>query len=227
MKIACLSDIHGNADLYNNVFPGIDLVILPGDFCLLDDPGSQERELPLIADKLRSMFPDAQEFIVVPGNHDYYLEQLSRSWQPDLAYRKVLGYNFKVLIDERYVFENIITGEKLELYGAPRTDLWMAFPRLHGGVDIRRIPVGIDILITHEAPRWYGLDCVKEYVGRYGSSEPGNEDLYNRVKIVKPKYHIFGHIHRNCIAQDDHTTYINCSQMNGANFKPEIRFFEI
>ena len=227
MKIACLSDIHGYINQYNDVFPGIDLVILPGDFCLLDDPGSQEKELPLIAEKLRTMFPDAQEFIVVPGNHDYYLEQLSRSWQPDLAFRKVLGYNFKVLIDDRYVFHNIITDEKVELYGAPRTDLWMAFPRLHGGVDIRRIPLGIDILITHEAPRWYDLDCVKEYVGKYGSSEPGNEDLYNRVKIVKPKYHIFGHIHRNCIAQDDHTTYINCSQMSGAYFKPEIRFFEI
>lgn len=227
MKIASLSDTHGYLGQYNEVFPGIDLVILPGDLCSSDDFKDQEREWPEITKKLREMFPDAQEFVIVPGNHDYYLEKLQHCWQPEFMFRQLLGHNFKVLIDEGYRFNNIVTGEEVEIYGAPRTDLWMAFPRLHGSVDIRRIPLGVDILVTHEAPRWYELDCVKEYVGRYGTSEPGNEYLYERVKVVKPKYHIFGHIHRNCMAKDDNTTYINCSQMNGNTFQPEIRFIEI
>ena len=227
MKIACLSDVHGYIEQYSEVFPGIDLVILPGDFCSLDQPGEQEKEWPKITIKLREMFPDAQEFIVVPGNHDYLLDNLSKSWQPDLAFRKLLGYDFKVLIDERYTFLNLLTGQSIEIYGAPRTDLWMAFPGLHKRVDIRRIPVGIDILVTHEAPRWYSLECVKEYVGKYGSSEPGNDELYERVRIVKPKYHIFGHIHRNCMKSNGNTTFINCSQMNGSIFSPEVRVFEI
>ena len=227
MKIACLSDIHGYINEYKDQFPGIDLVILPGDLCFSDNPSVQESELPNIINKLREMFPDAQEFIIVPGNHDYFLEQLSRSWQPELAYRKVLGREFKVLVDEMYEFTDIYSGKTLKIYGNPRTDLWMAFPRLHGGTDIKRIPTDIDILVTHEAPRWYNLDCVKEYVGRYGSSEPGNELLYERVKIVKPKYHLFGHIHRCCIEKDDNTTYINCSQMNGSYFQPNIIVFEI
>lgn len=227
MKVACLSDIHGYINQFSEIFPGIDLVILPGDFCSLDRQDEQEKEFPGITEKLREMFPDAQEFIVVPGNHDYLLDSLSKSWNPDLAFRKLLGADFKVLIDERYIFLNLLTGESLEIYGAPRTDLWMAFPRLHGSVDIKRIPLGIDILVTHEAPRWYSLDCVKEYVGRYGTSEPGNELLYERVRIVKPKYHIFGHIHRNCIKDSGETVFINCSQMNGSEFLPQVRVFEI
>lgn len=221
-KIAAFSDIHGNIKNYKDIFPGIELVILPGDFCNLDDVEEQKKEFPELSNTLVEMFPDAQEFIVVPGNHDFLLERISTSWNPELEYRNLLGHKFRVLVDEKYVFTNLLNGDEITMYGCPRTDLNMAFPHLWGNNDIKRIPSGLDFLITHEAPRWYDLPCVKEYVGRFGTSEPGSKLLYDRVQKVRPKIHFFGHIHRQCSLSDKNTTYYNCSQMWGGNFSPNI-----
>jgi len=221
-KLAVFSDIHGNIGNYVDIFPGIDLVILPGDLCSSDRVDDQGGELRMLSGKVREMFPDAQEFIIVPGNHDFLLERLSTSWNPDMEYRNILGHGFKVLVDEKYTFTNLHNGEEIVMYGCPRTDLMMAFPHLWKEQDIRRIPAGLDILITHESPRWYGLPCVREYVGKFGLSEPGNGLLYERVQQTRPKIHLFGHIHRFCEAFDQNTAYYNCSQMNGDEFAPQI-----
>ena len=74
-RIAVLSDIHGFISYYTETFPGVNLVILPGDLCSSDNIADQEKELRDLAEKLREMFPDAQDFIIVPGNHDYLLER--------------------------------------------------------------------------------------------------------------------------------------------------------
>jgi hypothetical protein len=51
------------------------------------------------------------------------------------------------------------------------------------------IPENTDILITH-GPAWGHLDTIK------GHSVPlGCELLAERIKILKPKIHVFGHIH--------------------------------
>lgn len=225
-KVAAFSDIHGNIEKYKSLFPGIELVILPGDFCNFDNIEDQKKEFPEFSSALMEIFPDAQEFIIVPGNHDFLLERISCSWNPDLEYRELLGHKFKVLVDEKYTFTNLINGDEIVMYGCPRTDLNMAFPHLWGNNDIRRIPSGLDFLITHEAPRWYGLPCVKEYVGRFGTSEPGNELLYEVVKKTKPKIHFFGHIHRQCSMSDENTTYYNCSQMDGDRFSPNVQIID-
>ena len=222
-NISILSDIHGNIKDYNVVYPETDLVLLPGDLFGLDGIGNQEKEVPEFTKKIDEMFPGAQEIIIVPGNHDYLLEKISMSWSPEIEIRKLFGYKYNLLVDREYTFTNLLSGEELRIYGNPRTQLNMAFPHLWSQNDIKRIPLGLDILITHEAPRWYGLDCIKESIGEYGSEEPGNYTLYDRVKKVKPKYHVFGHIHRSCIKEDDDTTFINASQMNRHIFKPDVK----
>lgn len=51
------------------------------------------------------------------------------------------------------------------------------------------IPLDTDILITHSPPYGFG-DTVK-----YQSYHLGSMSLMDRVRIVKPKVHLFGHIH--------------------------------
>jgi Icc-related predicted phosphoesterase len=51
------------------------------------------------------------------------------------------------------------------------------------------IPLDTDILVTH-GPSWGNLDTVN------GQSVPlGCELLTERIKVVKPKIHVCGHIH--------------------------------
>lgn len=222
-NISIISDVHGNIEKYNEVHKETDLVILPGDLFALDSVEDQLKEVPRFVQKIDEMFPCASDIIVVPGNHDYLLERVYNSWNTDIEMRKLFSYKYTLLIDREMDFINLNTGELLKIYGNPRTNLGMAFPRLWGGNDIKRIPAGLDILITHEAPRWYSLECIKESVGMYGDGEPGNEELYERVYKVKPRYHIFGHIHRPEVKKSNNTVFINASQMYRNTFKPEIK----
>ena len=51
----------------------------------------------------------------------------------------------------------------------------------------------------------------------YGSHHAGCLDLLNRVKKIKPKIHIFGHIHySNGLKIEDGTKFINVSCTNEA-----------
>ena len=226
-NISIISDIHGNIEKYNEVHEETDLVIIPGDLFAFDSVEKQMEEVPEFVRKIDEMFPHASDIIIVPGNHDYLLERVYNSWNTDIEMRKLFGYKYTLLVDREMMFINFENGETLRIYGNPRTNLGMAFPRLWGGNDIKRIPLGLDILITHEAPRWYSLDCIKESVGMYGDGEPGNQELYERVFQVKPRYHIFGHIHRQEIKENNDTTFINASQLFRNQFQPKIINIEV
>ncbi len=222
-NISIFSDVHGNIEKYNSIHPDTNLVIVPGDLFLFDDLDSQNREIPIIRRKIDEMFPNAQDIIIVPGNHDYILQRINSSWNPDIEIRKLFGYKYTLLVDREMTFINFENGETLKIYGNPRTNLQMAFPHLYSENDIKKIPEGLDILVTHEAPRWYDLDCIRESIGEYGEDEPGNYNLYERVKKVKPRYHFFGHIHRSDYKDSGDTVFINASQMNRNTFKPDIK----
>ena len=225
--IGTISDIHGNLDYYFSLSPlNADLVIVPGDLFTLDDISSQAKEAEVFKKAMNYLFPVAQDIIIVPGNHDYLLERIkSPGVESDITIRELLGHRCKVLVDEGYTFTNLNNGDTIKIYGAPRTNLNMAFPRLWGKRDIKQIPRDIDILVTHEAPRNYNLTCVTSSIGEYGLDEPGDADLYQKVLDIKPKYHIFGHIHKREIAEVKGITFINASQMFRYVFKPEVIVF--
>ena len=56
-----------------------------------------------------------------------------------------------------------------------------------------QIPDGTDILITHTPPLGYGDHCCT-------GVRAGCEDLLNEVQgRVRPKYHVYGHIHEGMV----------------------------
>lgn len=72
---------------------------------------------------------------------------------------------------------------------------------------IRQIPTGTDILITHQPPLGI-LDFSK-------NRHYGNEKLLERIGIVKPKYHFFGHIHQAYgIQKYEETICVNSAVVN-------------
>lgn len=69
------------------------------------------------------------------------------------------------------------------------------------------IPTDIDILITHEPPMMI-LD-------KSGGTHCGNLPLRNRIKEVKPQYHLFGHAHEAYgIVQQGETIFSNGSVLD-------------
>ena len=196
MIITGISDNHGEYD-YRDVYSEVELLIISGDL-FGDDMWQGEKEFRSIITSLQNTFPNAI-FIIVPGNHDFYLETLTKQ-----KLYQMFGDRVVMLVNE------LIEVGGLRIYGDPMTSLEQAFQRRGNYSDISDIPGDLDILVTHEAPRCFDLDFIQR---RDGHSEPGCIELFKKIEEVKPRYHFFGHIHRYGDGVVGSTHFYNNSQM--------------
>lgn len=195
MKIGCISDTHtyhkNLIDLEN-----IDLLIHSGDIGLR---GTMQEATNFI-DWFNSL--DVKYKIFIAGNHDFIFEKY-----PSDFFREKLNSNTFYLNDDG------ITIEGIHIWGSP-IQPWFnnwAFNRQRGD-SIKKhwdlIPDSTNILITHGPP--FGiLDRTTR------GDHVGCEELLESVHKIKPKYHVFGHIHEAYgVSEKEHTTYINASVLN-------------
>jgi Icc-related predicted phosphoesterase len=172
MKIVLLSDTHGWHDQLT-VPPG-DLLIHAGDF---GRRGTLE-ELRAFNDFLGRL-PHPQK-IFVAGNRDYSFER-----QPEESR--------KILTRAVYLQDEEISVDGLRIYGSPWQPPFMntAF-NLPRGAPLREkwalIPSGIDVLVTHTPPFGIGDRTA-------GGESVGDRDLLEAVRKIKPRLHVFGHVH--------------------------------
>jgi Icc-related predicted phosphoesterase len=172
MRIVLLSDTHGLHD---------QLAVPPGD--LLIHAGDAGRRGTL--EELRSFneflgrLPHPHK-IFVAGNRDYSFQR-----QPEESRA--------ILTNAVYLQDEEISIGGIRIYGSPWQPPFMdtAF-NLPRGEPLREnwalIPDGIDILVTHTPP--YGIG------DRTSRGVPvGCEDLLAAVRRIKPRLHVFGHIH--------------------------------
>jgi hypothetical protein len=133
--------------------------------------------------------------IVIPGNHEFALEEHPA---PHSLFR-----NATLLINEE------IGTLGLRIWGSPATPLYGGAFGRSSRLDRRKlysaIPDGIDILVTHGPP--YGLLDFEATGGHAGCSE-----LLAAVAKIKPKLHIFGHIHGSYgLRLSQQTNFVNAS----------------
>lgn len=191
MKLALFSDTHATHGRVN--IPDADILIFAGDM-------THCRTAQDVANfnTFLGTLPHAHK-IVIGGNHDHRLAR-----DPEKA--KALLTNAVYLQDASVVVSGIT------IYGAPWQPTFndyacdaFALPRgkaLQEKWDM--IPPGIDILVTHAPPLGiFDLD---------GPVSHGCAELSAAVARLKPKYHIFGHIHSNHgMVTIGPTRYINCN----------------
>lgn len=185
MKITFISDTHTKHHQVTSQLPGGDLLIHAGDF----SSRGYEHEVDGFFDWFNSL-DNYTNKIVIAGNHDLMFED-----DPMLA-KDIISYypNVTYLQDDLEVIgENYQSSVKV--WGSPWQPEFYnwAFNLPRNGEELKEkwdmIPVGVDILMTH-GPSWGHLDTV---VGQ--SMNLGCELLAERLKVVKPKIHVFGHIH--------------------------------
>lgn len=175
-KVIAISDTH---NLHQSiVIPKCDILIHAGD----GTTRGQLAEIQPFLNWLQSQ--KAKHKIYVPGNHD----RISQNEQSLV----------RLMCKERgivFLYDEAITVMGLNIWGSPITPTFRSWAFMRDrGEEIRDhwflIPRGLDILITHGPP--YGiLDMVPN------KGPAGCQDLLARVMEVKPKIHIFGHIHQN------------------------------
>ena len=208
MKIVCFADTH-------RCFDGLQIsdaviVICAGDFC---NTGSFEDVI--VFNKWFSKL-SAKYKIVVAGNHDVCFEK-------NLQVAKSLFDK-----DIIYLQDDLIEIGGVKLYGSPWQVPFMnwAFnlPEDNLAETFAHIPDDVDILITHSPP--YGiLDSIPEKKGL------GSKALLEKVLQIKPKYHIFGHIHHGYgeyLDKENGIAFLNVSLLDeGYNSVNEPKIIEI
>ena len=172
MTIVCISDTHG---LHRKVdVPGGDLLIHAGDFTYLS---KSRREILDFNDWLGEL-PHRYK-IVIPGNHEFAFEENPRL-RGEIS-------NARLLVDESTEIEG------LRIWGSPVTNLYGGAFGRSAAFDRKRIyatiPKGTDILVTHAPP--FG---VLDHPARIDRCD-GCRELLAAVNRVRPRLHVFGHIH--------------------------------
>lgn len=177
MKICSISDTHNQ--LSKIIFPyDFDILIIAGDFTI---NGSMveilkfNKDLQNVIKKYRF-----KNVVYIAGNHEKLFET-----DPSLA---------KSLVQNAYYLqhESIRIGN-VNIFGSAYTPTYcnLSF-NIDRGAPIREkwdlIPIGTDIIVTH-GPPYKILDNDRE------GAAAGCADLLDVILRIKPKIHIFGHLH--------------------------------
>lgn len=183
MIIDCISDLHGHYP----TLEGGDLLIVAGDLTAADTEEQMYEFYSWLDDQ------NYKKKVFTGGNHDNRLKKYGSDFFSDWT-------------DEaQYLCDSGIEFEGLKIWGSPWT---LTFEGINphctaftGDENLLAekfalIPDDVDILITHGPP--YGtMDTVTKY-GPFSHEREvnvGSEALSDQLHRIRPKLHVFGHIH--------------------------------
>ncbi|HEY8074704.1 MAG TPA: metallophosphatase domain-containing protein [Labilithrix sp.] len=178
MRIVAIADTHlrhAKLDV-----PDGDVLVHAGDLLA---HGTLD-ELARATDWLRAM-PHRTK-VVVAGNHEVCLQR-----DRDRERARAMLDGFVYLEDAAATIDGLV------FWGSPwqpRFAFW-AFGLARGpelAAKWALVPDRVDVLVTHGPPRGFG-----DRVRIFGSERHvGDDDLLRRVREVRPRLHLFGHIHQ-------------------------------
>lgn len=194
MKIDCIADLHGS---YPKLEGG-DLLIVAGDLTAMDTREEYVKFFYWLDEQ------EYKEIVLIAGNHDNLIQEQQE------VFKELPSVGIKYLQDSGTEFEG------LKIWGSPWT---LTFPGMNPhckaftvDTDLELlekwnlIPTDTDILITHIPPYWI-LDRVNTW------EHAGSNALAYRCGEIKPRLHVFGHIHEQGGRQVNlmNTRFINAS----------------
>ncbi|VBB29111.1 unnamed protein product [Acanthocheilonema viteae] len=219
VRFVCMACLHQSFPDPQSI-PSGDILIVAGDFTLYGRPD----EVKLFSEYLKQL-PHTLK-VIIAGNHEYTFDGRfvkasgSKFGEKKLAVKQTLSNEFTSheMKNAKAKLENVVYLEDsltelfgIQIYGTPwlpqHDDMAFNLPRGQALLDKwNDIPAGIDVLITHTPPLGHGDMLAK-------GLHVGCVELLNSVvKRIRPKYHVFGHIHSGYgCTTDGYTKFVNCS----------------
>ena len=187
VRVVCISDTH---ELHRELnVPVGDLMIHAGDFTFWNHT-SKIRDFNEWLGELPHPYK-----VVIPGNHD-------RAFHKDPSFRALIT-NGVLLINEG------VRVLGLSIWGSPVTcdDSAHGYTKPEERASLyASIPRSTDILVTHGPP--LGIRDRE----RGSDEQRGCPQLRNAVMRVKPRLHVFGHVHAGYgVAQNKSTVFVNAA----------------
>lgn len=239
MRICHISDSHNkHRKLKLPKYTEVDLIIHSGD---ITEYGSQEEIHDFFSwyKKLSYKYK-----IVIPGNHDKCFDEKfwnDKALRNDRLRQKLLGAeewapaevkNFESKQGCYFLNHSSIEIEGINFFGSPWTpdfhpQYWaFNYNKKTGETIWDTIPLNTDVLITHGPPFGYG-----DYT--LSGDRVGCDFLLKKIREVKPKYSLFGHIHEDNgiyseLFYEDTVVFLNSSVLTvyGQPIRP-YHLFEI
>lgn len=189
MRNVCLSDIHSKTHGMPPVPEG-DVLVVAGDITMSGAKGDIKNFNQWLENRPHN------HKVVIAGNHDwaFYRNKKAPSWIPAATYLQDSG----------------VTIDGVKFWGSPWQPEFLDWAfNLPRGKSLREkwdlIPDDTDVLLTHGPPAGI-LDNTAR------GERVGCVDLLDRVREVKPRLHVFGHIHPSYGVKDEGgTAFVNAS----------------
>jgi len=212
MKVTLISDTHSKHKQLDADLPGGELLIHAGDFMNSGYGAYEAEDFFTWFDKINNY--DTK--VLIAGNHDRWMQDRSDDAHGILTGYKTIEY---LQDDDLTLYYDGHNGDlpedNVRIYGSPWQPEFCdwAFNLPRNGEEMKArwdaIPDNTDILITHGPPFGY-LD-----IPGGQSIRVGCEMLRYRVDEIKPKIHVFGHIHGgHGYYFNGHTHFFNASVLN-------------
>lgn len=216
IRFVCISDTHGKIEGSKLHMPPGDVLLHAGDFT----QKGHMNEIQKFNSYLGALPYKVK--VVIAGNHDLTFDDsiteaslrtfgVQKSTVESYLSERGLKSVKQMLTSAIYLEDSLVTVCGIKIYGAPWQPVFCDWGfNLNRGEDILKkwqtIPADLDILMTHGPPVGHG-----DLTG--GNNNVGCVELLNTVqKRVKPKFHVFGHIHEGYgVTSDGYTTFINAS----------------
>ena len=196
VRIVCIGDTHGQHAKLS--VPDGDILIHAGDFSAFGDTPVEIIDF----NQWLGTLPHRHK-VVIAGNHDW-------------MFKRHPGAARELLTNAIYLENSGTELAGLKIWGSPvqpEFNNW-AF-NVARGAAIRRywkmIPANTDVLITH-GPAHGVLDTAHPTTAHLGC-----EELAEAIQQIRPRLHVFGHIHGGQGQHNsDGTQYVNTSVVNEA-----------
>ncbi|KAK6767090.1 hypothetical protein RB195_026391 [Necator americanus] len=196
LKVVCISDTHNQLDQVKEI-PDGDVLIHAGD---LTNYGSEE-ELKKFNDEI--------------GNHDLGFDDTENLKERLEQYRgQGTSRGYLLLTNATWLHDKGVEIDGVNFFGSSWHPLY-GYPFYRPRPELEEkwkvLPSNLDVLITHSPALGY-LDA-------FGDERWGCRYLLKEIEErVKPKYHVFGHIHeRHGVLSNGPTTFVNAAQANRSN----------
>jgi len=222
IKIVCMSDTHSTIHSADFEIPDGDIFIHAGDFTRYGLISELEEFNTWLGD-----LPHPHK-LVIAGNHELCLDEdtleEAQDYMDQVGEMSTCSGEVKALLTNcTYLEDQAVDILGIRIYGSPWQPLFShsAF-NLPRGEDLlakwRMIPSDTDILVTH-APPLGVRDAAIRPMEHGGHGQPvrtgraGCQDLLVEVvERVKPRFHIFGHIHEGYgCSTNGETVFMNAS----------------
>ena len=179
MKVCCVADTHC-VDLECLNLPDADVLIHAGDWTFRGSV-AEVAQFNVYCGKVKDKFKYG--IYVVPGNHDFLAQNQAHLCKDMLT-------NCHMVIHE------VVEIEGKKFWFCPWTPFFhdWAFNAYEDKLkDIYgMIPDGVDVLVTHGPA--YGI--FDEVCQDFKQKFLGSHALLDQIQLVKPRFHVFGHIHQ-------------------------------